>query len=529
MSGAALAAALAIVVAAATIGFNTPSWSRSFTTATRFHAALAAHVVVYVVAFMIAFLLLQHVSRESAWPLVIALAIVLAVRAIPPLARLVREPLHRLARISEYAQLRGAALAESPIKASPAIAQSARTLLLSYRIDSSRDWLPPVQPLHERMQRTAELFVAICGWENERRFAGFIRETANELYRLRQRFDGLAFRVARTLSTIESLAELRHLACESSARDVAIDRRVKTMVDNLIADACEDVMLFHRDACMIATRGVLATELTSKGRACAIEALGFVKNEPEVLSVYRVFPYAAALLFAGLLVYFVMLPTPQPRAGGEPTLTTAERIVVILIIVMGAISFSIYTKLHFGFANGGLRQRTPWPFVLGAGLFAVMFAVLVNLDVGALLYGPLVGTWHGALIRVRQGVPYMPSAALTAGSIAWLIQDHRYRAIASARVRRACDAAIFSAVWIAGSAIAFALLRLAGTQRPSLVQMLAFSLVLGAAMGALIPELVRNPRIRGSDGTVMAPLSSGRFPILSAAAASTAPLPRVGA
>jgi hypothetical protein len=234
-----------------------------------------------------------------------------------------------------------------------------------------------------------------------------------------------------------------------------------------------------------------------------------------------VFPYAAALLFFGLLVYFIVLPPPIP-VGNEPVLTMSQRIVIIVLIVMGSISIAIYPKLHYGFANGGLRQRTPWAFVIAAGALAAAFAVLANLEAGALLFGGMEGGW----IRVKQGLPYMPSAVLTAGSIAWLIQDHRYRTIALAHMRRVCDALIFSGVWLIGSAISFVLLPSA--LRPPLLPMLAIALVLGAAMGALIPEPVRNPRLRGSDGTVIAPLSSGSFALSAAPAiASATPAPRV--
>jgi hypothetical protein len=245
-------------------------------------------------------------------------------------------------------------------------------------------------------------------------------------------------------------------------------------------------------------RGVLSTEPMRRGRERAIAHLGFTKREPEVLSVYRVFPYAAALLFIGLWVFFFVLPPTVPVSPGHPTLTMNQRIVIIVLIIMGALAIAIFPKLNFGFANSGLRQKTPWHFILSAGIGAVAFAVLVNVEAGALIYGGRAGAWQ----RLTEGLPYAPAAFLTASTIAWLIQDHRHRSVTSALMRRIRDAGVFGVAWMIASPIA-AYLRGDTFDSATLTGSFA-AFVFGAAMGALIPELVRNNRLRGSDGTVMA-------------------------
>jgi hypothetical protein len=500
----------AIVMTAlfAAVGFNSPSWSRSFTSAARYRSALAAHVTLYLLLFLVTFALLSHLpanlaveSVMRAPPVWLALGITLCVRAIPPFARGLREHLHSMAGISDYAIRRGTFLADSDIEASAAVQARARTMLMACGIDAERDWLPIAQPLHQQMSRMAQLFVQLCRWEHKPKFAHFIAETANEMFRLRQRFDGLSFRVSRTLATIETLAEIKQIFSQQASSSEDLDKQLKPMVRNMIADACEDVALFHRDACLLAVRGVLSTESMRRGRERAIARLGFAKDEPEVLSVYRVFPYAAAVLFIGLWVFFLVLPPASivPTTQAEQHLTLGQLIVIILLIVMGALTIAIFPKLHYGFANCGLRQKTPWPFILSAGICAVLFAVLVNVEAGALIYGGRAGV----LKRLMEGLPYLPSAFLTASTVAWLVQDNRYRSVKSAAMRRLLDAGAFGMIWLASTVIATYLREGNLNTLTSTACFGAF--VLGAAMGALIPELVRSNRFRGADGAVIAP------------------------
>ena len=498
--------ALAMTALFAAVGFNSPSWSRSFTSAARYRSALAAHVTLYVLLFLVTFALLSSLPSNSALesvtrapPVWLALGITLCVRAIPRFAHGLREHLHRMAGIPDYAIRRGTFLAESDINAAPEIQARAKTMLMACGIDAERDWLPIAQSLHQQMHRTAQLFVQLCDWERKPKFANFLGETANEMFRLRQRFDGLSFRVSRTLATIETLAEIKHIFSQQAPSSEDLDKQLKPMVGHMIADACEDIGLFHRDACLLAVRGVLSTESMRHGRARAIARLGFAKDEREVLSVYRVFPYAAAVLFIGLWVFFVILP-PTATVAATPGqhITDNQRIVVVLLIVMGALTIAIFPKLHYGFANCGLRQKTPWPFILSAGICAVLFAVLVNVEAGAMIYGGSAG----ALKRVLEGLPYAPSAFLTASTVAWLVQDNRYRPVKSAVMRRMCDAGVFGLTWMVSTVIAINL------QPPnpdtSVATVCLGSFVFGAVMGALIPELVRSDRLRGTDGTVLA-------------------------
>ena len=58
--------ALAMTALFAVVGFNAPSWSRSFTSAARYRSALAAHVTLYVLLFLVTFALLSNLPANSA-------------------------------------------------------------------------------------------------------------------------------------------------------------------------------------------------------------------------------------------------------------------------------------------------------------------------------------------------------------------------------------------------------------------------------------------------------------------------------
>lgn len=489
----------------AAVGFNRPSWSRSYTTAARYGLAAVAHVAVYLLLLLVVGAVLQRlrVATDAAgtpedvvWA---ALALTLCVRAAPPLARRIRARMHRLAGIPNHAWCLAKFLADSPIEASAEIQAQARTTLEGRGIDADRDWLPLARPLHRQMFTTTQLFIQLRAWEEAPAFSGFAQEAADDLFRLRQRFDRLSFQVSRTLAAIERLGEMKHIFSQCAASNPDLDDHLRHLVSDMISDLCEDISLFHREACVLAARGILSTQPTRRGRDAAVAGLGFVTVAREPRTVYSVFPHVAALLFMGLWVFFLILPPDDTS-----TLTLGQRIAIIMINVLGALVIAIAPKLHFGFASSGLRQHTPWVFVGAAGVCAMLFAMLVNLAAGALIYGG----WTGALRRLAESARYLPSTFLTATTVAWLVQDHRWRLIGTQALRRLGDAGTFGLAWLVSSLIALLLSGdpIADLLDGSSLATLFGSFVFGAAMGGLIPEFARSKAFRAADGRYLAPL-----------------------
>jgi hypothetical protein len=496
-----LTIALFLVVVLATAGFNRPSWARSFTTAARYRCALGAHTALYVVLFLLIYATLRRASPwwegnepsshvELIWYAFVA---TLCLRAIPRLARPARAWLHGLAGVPSRAQQFGQRLADAEWRSQPKIESEAKTILLSRGIDSARDWLPLAQPAHRLLQRTTELFIKMREWEHEPRFAAFSLEAKNDFDAIRQRFDRMVVRVSRTLGSIERIGELKHILSERAASsnaecaigmaDEEVDSLLRRLVGDMIADVCEDIAVFHRDACVLAARGILTSAGTRKSRRALTQRLGFAPQLRESDSGYGMLVYTALLLYVGMWVFFLILP------NNSVSITLPSLVMIVTLNVTGATTIAVLPKMHWGFANAGLRQKTPVGFVIGAGVAAVLFAAAVNLAAGAIL----IGGWHGARSRIGESWIYLPALFLMAAALAWLVQDHRWGAIHWPPYRRLCDAAFLGSVWVAAALIGralptFVLDRVFAWQTLAAV---AGSFVIGSVLGYLLPESVR--------------------------------------
>jgi len=480
----------------AAVGFNRPSWSRTYTTAWRFWWMAAANIGLYLLALMLIYGALVRLTSDE-WVkdegprtllLWLALLIVACLRAFAPVSWRLRDAMHRLAGIPMQAQGLARLLADAPLVADATTLAQAKDMLRMRGIDTDEVWLPVAQPLHQQMLKATELFIRLRDWDHKPQMEKYTREVAHEFYRLRQRFDRLSFRVSRTLASIEQLGEIKVVVGSHGVTGCEeLDQRMRQLISDMIADVCEDISLFYRDACVLAARGVMTKYWRRGARAAAIERMGFTVRISERSSLVQVFAYAALLLLAGLWVFFIVLP---PNDGGG--LGPVQRVCVILVIVMSTLAIAILPKFYFGFASGGLRRRTPAGFIAGAAVAALCAAVLINLVAGALLYGGI----GGAVRRVTEAIPYLPSSFLTAASVAWLAQDHRWAMIEGSMARRLCDAAVFGLTWMAASVVA----RWIDADAPgelanwTTLKWAGAGMVFGALMGALVPEMVRKPR-----------------------------------
>lgn len=482
-------AVLAGVLAA--VAFNRPSWLRSYTTQIRYYVAMVVYAGFYLTILLVAYILLRPLGNAlhwqawgAAWG---AFAVTVGVRTVPALERWIRRWLYKLAEIPVGARRLSAALATRELQVSEEVQARANAMLQAVGIGATFDWLPQAQaqPLHEQMRRAAWLFVQLRDWEAKPPFKRFVSEAGNDLYRLRQRFDAMSFRVSRMLASIELLGQIRHEYSRQAADSGDIDgRSLRRLIEGMIADACEDVRGFYRDACLLATRGILVTRATRGGRKRAFELLGFRRLEPERSDVYLVFAITAGLLFFALWIYSLKV------GFNRADLTPFQLRFLIVVVQMGALAIAMLPNKLFGFASGGLHKRTPWAFVAASGACALVFAVLVNILAGAAL-----GGLERVLIRLRNAAPFLPYAIATASSVAWLVQDHRWNRVDSRMLRHGCDAAALGLAWAAAGLLAYILIHVAKLGAPGVQSMsLAIavtSFVLGATLGVLIPERMR--------------------------------------
>lgn len=501
-----------ITVLSAWIGFNSPSWSRTYTTAALYRLAVVGHAAFYLLVLLLVYATLRRIyvggpqsgaaeaelSSTLVWS---ALCLTLCIRAVPIMSSRPRAWLRRIARIPGHAHRVAKKFYEAEVEFAPSVYEEARAMLLTRGIDLGQEWLPLALPVNRLLLKATAAFIQVRRWENDRRYARFLREAQNDFDVLRQRFDQLSFRVSRTLASIERLGAVRNVfpanRDETPATSEKLDVLLRKIVSDLIADTCEEISSFYNDACLLAARGVLTTRPTRKGRHALTRSLGFMVENRDSHTGYGILAYAAVLLYIGIGLFFLILPAP-PTEMGRRTL-----VVLVTVIVFGSFAIAIVPKLHWGFANAGLRAKTPVRFVVGAAVCATLFSLLVNVVAGAVIYGG----GAGVLTRLYEAGPYLLSSAATAATMAWLVQDHRWGTVESPRVRRLFDGATLALVWMMSTVVSRILLVYvfppSASSDPSSVTSLAShvpvvfgALVLGSVIGCAIPELVRVDELR---------------------------------
>lgn len=496
-----LASTTTIVAFFAALGFNQPSWSRSYTTALRYRLAQMSHMLVYITAFLLLVAVLVRyrevfaradglllglpMSTALVW---IAACVVLAVRAAHPIARYVREVFHSWAQIPSCAQNFAQSLISSKLDAKPSAEAEARELLAARGIQADENGLPIVQAMIAQLMRATTLFLQLRCWETDPSMALFASEARNEIAILRRRFERLSFRISRGLASIGRLGEMRYLyvsSLETSAgKSADLDSLMRCIATDVIADCCADIDVFYDDACLLAARGAMATQRTRARRQSLVGGLGFQVSARQPKS-YSILLHSASFIYVGLNCFFFILPAP------ESGLHLKSLILVIAIIMTGAMAIAILPKRHFGFANSGLHRRAPLRFIVWASLASLLFAVFVNLFAGALLMHGM----SGALQRLSEGAPWLLGPCLTTATVAWLIQDHRWSRVRTEWGRRFRDAATLGGVWVLSSVIGTVLKSILSNTPidPAGIPVALFgSFVFGGLLGLFVLESVRN-------------------------------------
>ena len=513
-----IVAAGTTVAAFASVRFNRPSWSRSYTTAARYYLALGGHILLYLLLLAVFYSVvlrglvaygrsqgLSLISPDGLW---IAVFLTLGVRAVPAVSVRTRAGMHRLAGIPNNARDLAALLATSDVEPPSAVRETVQDLLLSRGFDTEEDCLPGTEPAYRLLTKAAALFVQLRRWDETPGFRRFVREARNDLDVLRRRFDRLSFSVARTYSLIERLGEIRHLHVQSSGESSVgtneLDVLLRRTATDLVADSCDDIGAFYDDACLLAARGAMATRPTDKGRAACLAQLGFKLKPRRAPKEYKILFVAFVLLYVGIWMFFSMVPRSAIDLQNKWLIT------VVSLIVFGSVAIAIVPKMRWGFANGGLLEKTPTRFVVGAGFCAVLFAVGVNLIAGAILIGGL----PGALERLRNGSPYLPSMFVTAAAMAWLAQDHRWRSTPSPRRRRLWDGLTLGFLWLLFSFVGSGLrvVLLSPLELTQILQTAVAGFAIGGALGYVVPESAREVAVRTFHEASSSPIPVSKSP-----------------
>jgi len=501
----ALAFAAAFTSLFAMLGFNRPSWLRTYTTAARYVEAAVVHMCAYVLLMALVCAVLNALKvrlgldDRGTIAVEIALFVALVVRGLPWTASRIRAWAHRVAGTPAAGHAYAAALANAGFEPPEQARAQALQILRSRGIDVTQDGLPPARPVLQTAQELTALFVQLRDWEQDRRFRSFLVETGNDFHRLRQGFDRVLLQAARSLATIQKIATLHQLVVAEREADHGhreASTLVKTIVERIAYDMCEELHQFHREAKEFAARGVMASCWTSRSRSSALARLGFQPGDYEPRRSYGMVVLNLALLLFFACWIFVVLR----GSSSTGNLDVGVQILLVTLLVASSIGLAAYPIRHWAIANAGIRRRTPVLFVVGTGVAAVLVSIVLSVVVGAVL----VGGREGAGVALRATVFMLHSMAMTSMAIAWLAQDHRWGHERDEDHRRVFDGAAFAAVWMVSTVVWASLVSSAGvtgalglSPQPltgmDILFDLLFAVVIGGPIGYFLPSSVRRP------------------------------------
>ena len=445
-----------LIAAIAGMSFNRPSWTRTYTSLARYGVAILLFISCQVLIYYFVSLIAQYIQHslvanpQSLFalfsPTLISVALTILITQHRLINQTLREKLHSLAGVPEVALQLTQALVDAPFHAQEKETSEAKLLLLRRGIDCDQDWLTPAKASQELFLKATIVYLRMKGWERQRAFSEFMSEVQHDFNRMRERFDRLSLKFSRTLTQIEELGDIKRVATAvgldrlaNTGVDIDLcDAKLKKVINDMLLDLHEDISAFHRAVCRILARWALSCHWTRATCIRELRSYGYGLVSAAQIPPYQVFTYAAVLLVTSISIFFAIARAPII------TLSVPALVVLITIIQLGAIAIAIVPKLLWGFANAGITKRTPLRFVLGAGLAATLFSILVNCIFGLLR----MKGWHGVVERLHEAVPYLPSAFATAAAMAFLVQDHRWGFSQSRTIRRLLDAAFMGAVWL---------------------------------------------------------------------------------
>jgi hypothetical protein len=353
--------------------------------------------------------------------------------------RWLRKVLHRAIGYPSQAHRLAALLSSAPLSPSKEVRSEVSSVLMRRGYDLEDDWLPVAQPMRELWHRAAMLFQQVRGWEHDKRYGDFVSAAREEFDVLRHRFDQLSMKVVRVLGTIERLGglweqvECATLPAPAGRRSTDCDEArsqcgdtVRAVVNELLADLREDIAFFQRNLCVLVARGVLAQSTTVRQRQRRLEELGFTM-ELRGASTATLLAWAAGLYFV-VFVGFLALPPLLHDANFAHLIEQLVRVTRITGSQVLAVAVAIIPKQHFGFANEDLHGRTPWGFVLGAGLVAAALAAAIQI------------AFPGSTFS--KSAPWLGMPFATAAIIAYLVQDSRWKGSRFANRQRMADAVV---------------------------------------------------------------------------------------
>ena len=242
-------------------------------------------------------------------------------------------------------------------------------------------------------------------WESDRRMAGYVERSGEDLTRLRERHEALTpkaracFRLMRQSGTGE----------ESEKAREAVQRYVEAFVDQVTA--------VRKDLLDFISRGILASEFTDAARGSRLAALGFTAGTgPSVeLTVNQLMSLFAVF---GILMLSSFALSTQRHAVSQGVLLS--RAVMISLIYSVAVACVVLPRQSWKIAKWEPGMPRPVAFYLMAGLLSVAVTQVISFGFSV----GLAGSFEAGVRRYTLTFPWSVMTFTTSVMTGFLIDDH---------------------------------------------------------------------------------------------------------
>ena len=535
-----------IVLASVSFGrYKGPSWVRSYTTAARYYSGLVVYLISQV--FLLYVLSAAALSIEALttliterWlalselrfltPIVFAALLAWVVPLVPQGRRLIRwqrDACRRIAGSPAEAYALSRQLAEAEFVPGAELESTVRSVLIRRGWDPDQSWLPVGRPVQDLWFRTSLLYELVREWDSNPRYAQFLDDAGPQFDIIRKRYDQLSMKIVRTFQSIERfgtvLAELSRYSDEEATltgdKKAAAERLVESKselragISDMLSDVRLDIEFLYDNVCLLIARAVLVNEKTARGRFWQLRNAGFLLEKPIGTPAW-IFPAAFGVVICAMFLGFAVLGT---GFSDRDYVRTVSIIVMIGTMQVVALLVAILPKQYMGFANIDIHGRTPFDFILSAGVATFVLALPISFLFRSFIYLSL----SKALEDMIAKMPWLIMPCVTAMTIAYLIQDNRWHSVRSERMRRVLDALFLAVTLSFGFLIIKAVFTLAGGPFVPPYQAIYISVLMGLVIGFLVPHFIRDRAYLDDEELKEIARKSRRAPTNESAVAAT--------
>ena len=414
--------------------FNTPVTNRSSTTAGRYYVGLFLYCLVGICLYMtlVTFPNLlnftmygQQIGGDAATskislPLFVALVLTVLLPKIPLLSsadKWVCAQLQNMAAIPWEVLRLGAELKKFKLEFSPAEQAVVQEMLEADGFDRKDIIFELTETVRSDWTRVTALLQKVEDWGSDRRMAGYLLASNSDLEKLHDRHRALS-------SKAKTCFRLR----DEDGR-AGMTRKTHLAMLSYEEDFTDHVKQLRKDILEFIARGVLRSELTTRGMESRLNSMGFKITWPES-------PFSLnQLLLVFAVVCVVMLP-------GFIFYGRKDMSVEALLIRLGLVGFTyvvavacaVLPKTRWSFAQAKAGEMRPIAFYFVAGLMSAAISFATSIVVQAISLHSMAWSWQ----RARLTYPWQLVSFATAFITAMMADNPRVLRFSS-RVQRSLE------------------------------------------------------------------------------------------